>query len=59
MGDESLNGKTLLDASNPIDFSRGFPLTLFVKDSDSLGEILQRAFPNVRVVKALNSIKVI
>jgi len=55
VGEENLNGKTLIDVSTPIDFSRGFPLTLFVKDTDSLGEILQRAFPNVRVVKTLNT----
>lgn len=55
VGDRVLEGKTLIDVSNPIDFSRGFPLTLFVKDTDSLGEILQRAFPNVRVVKTLNA----
>jgi predicted dinucleotide-binding enzyme len=55
VGDEHLNGKTLLDISNPIDFRRGFPLTLFVKDTDSLGEILQRTFPDARVVKSLNT----
>ena len=55
VGEEHLDGKTLIDISNPIDFSRGFPLTLFVKDTDSLGEILQRAFPNVRLVKTLNA----
>ena len=55
VGEEHLNGKTLIDASNPIDFSRGFPPTLFVKDTDSLGEILQRAFPKMRLVKTLNT----
>lgn len=55
VGEEHLNGKVLMDLSNPIDISRGFPLTLFVKDTDSLGEILQRAFPNLRVVKTLNT----
>jgi len=55
VGEEYLSGKILIDVSNPIDISRGFPLTLFVKDTDSLGEILQRAFPNVRVVKTLNT----
>ena len=53
--EEYLSGKILIDISNPIDISRGFPLTLFVKDTDSLGEILQRAFPNVQVVKTLNT----
>ncbi|HUF00473.1 MAG TPA: NAD(P)-binding domain-containing protein [Anaerolineales bacterium] len=55
VGEEHLDGKTLIDVSNPMDFSNGFPPTLFVKDTDSLGEILQREFPNVRVVKTLNA----
>ena len=55
IGAEALGGKTLIDVANPIDARRGLPLTLFVKDSDSLGEILQRAFPHLRVVKALNA----
>jgi 8-hydroxy-5-deazaflavin:NADPH oxidoreductase len=55
VGEEHLNGKTLIDTSNPIDVSCGFPLTLFVKDTDSLGEILQRALPEVRIVKTLNT----
>jgi 8-hydroxy-5-deazaflavin:NADPH oxidoreductase len=55
IGSATLHGKTLIDVANPIDLGRGLPLTLFVKDSDSLGEMLQRAFPYVRVVKALNA----
>ncbi|HEX6887561.1 MAG TPA: NAD(P)-binding domain-containing protein [Candidatus Nanopelagicales bacterium] len=54
-GEDHLGGKVLVDVSNPLDFSAGFPPTLFVKDSDSLGEQVQRAFPTVRVVKALNT----
>jgi predicted dinucleotide-binding enzyme len=46
----------ILDISNPLDFSQGFPPTLFVKDSDSLGEQIQRAFPQARVVKTLNTL---
>ena len=55
VGEAHLDGKTLIDVSNPMDFSQGFPPTLFVKDTDSLGEILQRELPNVRVVKTLNA----
>ena len=55
-GEAHLDGKTLIDVSNPVDFSRGFPLTLFVKDTDSLGETLQREFPKAHVVKALNAV---
>ena len=52
---EHLAGKVLLDVSNPLDFSGGFPPTLFVKDTDSLAEQIQRAHPDVRVVKTLNT----
>lgn len=55
-GAENLAGKVLLDISNPLDFSNGFPPTLFVKDTDSLGEQVQRAFPQTRVVKTLNTL---
>lgn len=54
-GADHLAGKVLIDISNPLDFSQGFPPTLFVKDTDSLGEQLQRAFPNALVVKTLNT----
>jgi 8-hydroxy-5-deazaflavin:NADPH oxidoreductase len=54
-GTANLTGKVLLDIANPLDFSQGFPPTLFVKDTDSLGEQIQRAFPETRVVKSLNT----
>jgi len=54
-GEANLNGKTLIDISNPLDFSKGMPPTLFVKDSDSLAEQIQRAFPRANVVKTLNT----
>ena len=54
-GAENLAGKVLLDISNPLDFSQGFPPTLLVKDTDSLAEQIQRAFPDARVVKSLNT----
>ncbi len=55
-GAENLAGKVLLDIANPLDFSAGFPPTLFVKDTDSLGEQVQRAFPEAKVVKTLNTL---
>ena len=51
-----LTGKVLVDISNPLDFSAGFPPTLSVKDTDSLGEQVQRAFPDTFVVKTLNTL---
>jgi 8-hydroxy-5-deazaflavin:NADPH oxidoreductase len=55
-GADQLAGKPVLDISNPLDFSAGFPPTLFVKDTDSLGEQLQAAFPEAQVVKSLNTL---
>jgi hypothetical protein len=55
-GKENLKGKVLLDLSNPLDFSKGMPPTLFVSNTDSLGEQIQRAFPELKVVKTLNTI---
>ncbi len=55
-GKENLKGKVLLDLSNPLDFSKGMPPTLFVSNDDSLGERIQRAFPELKVVKTLNTI---
>ena len=55
-GAEHLSGKVLIDVANPLDFSEGPPPTLSVCNDDSLAEQIQRAFPNVRVVKALNTV---
>ena len=55
-GADNLAGKVLVDTANPLDFSHGFPPTLFVTDTDSLGERIQGAFPQSRVVKALNTL---
>ncbi|HBA59878.1 MAG TPA: NADP oxidoreductase [Elusimicrobia bacterium] len=52
---EALAGKVLVDIANPLDFSKGMPPTLSVCNTDSLGEQLQRALPESKVVKTFNT----
>ncbi|NKX54107.1 NADPH-dependent F420 reductase [Arthrobacter mobilis] len=49
------DGKIIMDVANPLDFSRGFPPTLSVCNTDSLAEQIQREFPAARVVKTFNT----
>jgi predicted dinucleotide-binding enzyme len=55
-GERNLQSKILIDISNPLDFSQGMPPTLTICNTDSVGEQIQRAFPNVKVVKTLNTV---
>lgn len=55
-GAANLDGKVVVDLSNPLDFSKGMPPTLSVCNDDSLGEQVQRAFPGAKVVKTLNTV---
>jgi 8-hydroxy-5-deazaflavin:NADPH oxidoreductase len=55
-GAPNLKGKILIDIANPLDFSKGMPPTLFAGNTDSLGELAQAAFPDTKVVKALNTV---
>ena len=55
VGPDNLVGKVLLDVSNPLDFSQGIPPRLFVSNTTSLAEEIQKALPATRVVKTLNT----
>jgi len=55
LGAQALQGKVLVDIALPLDFSNG-ELTLTVANTDSLGEQIQRAFPDTKVVKTLNTV---
>jgi predicted dinucleotide-binding enzyme len=54
-GADVFKGKLVLDTTNPLDFSKGFPPSLFVGHTDSLGERVQRWLPGAHVVKAFNT----
>jgi 8-hydroxy-5-deazaflavin:NADPH oxidoreductase len=53
---ENFAGKVVIDATNPLDFSNGFPPKLSISGEDSLGERVQRELPGAKVVKAFNII---
>ncbi len=54
---KNLNGKILIDVANPLDFSKGLPPSLLpeLSNTNSLGEEIQKTFPDLRVVKTQNT----
>ncbi len=54
-GKDNLSGKTMLDIANPLDFSKGFPPSLSVCNTGSLAEQIQNKYPDLKVVKSLNT----
>lgn len=55
-GEINLNEKIIIDLSNPLDFSKGMPPSLTIVNTSSLGEEIQHAFPQTKVVKTLNTL---
>jgi predicted dinucleotide-binding enzyme len=55
-GDHNLKGKIIIDLANPLDFTNGIPPSLSIVNTNSLGEEIQKAFPESKVVKTLNTI---
>jgi hypothetical protein len=55
-GTHNLKNKILIDIANALDFSQGMPPSLVVCNTDSLGEQIQRAFPDTKVIKTLNTL---
>lgn len=54
-GLENLANKIIIDIANPLDFSKGFPPSLTICNTDSLGEQIQKLLPRSFIVKTLNT----
>lgn len=54
-GEKNLNGKIIIDVANSLDFSKGMPPSLGIVNTNSLGEEIQKTFPQTKVVKTLNT----
>jgi predicted dinucleotide-binding enzyme len=56
-GAKNLAGKIIIDLANPLDFSNGMPPSLLpgLNNTNSLGEEIQKTFPDAFVIKTLNT----
>ncbi|MCU0799037.1 MAG: NAD(P)-binding domain-containing protein [Candidatus Thermoplasmatota archaeon] len=55
-GRDNFKGKVLVDIANPLDFSKGSPPSVAFCGEESLGERVQKALPDAKVVKTLNTV---
>jgi predicted dinucleotide-binding enzyme len=55
---DNVSKKIVIDLTNPLDFTQGMPPRILegLGNSNSLGEEIQKAWPNAFVVKALNTV---
>ena len=53
---DKVGPKVLIDTANELDFSKGMPPGALASQNNCLAERIQAAFPNLKVVKSLNTI---
>jgi 8-hydroxy-5-deazaflavin:NADPH oxidoreductase len=53
---DEVGAKLLLDVANELDFSKGMPPAALASQERCLAEKIQAAFPNLKVVKSLNTV---
>src|SRR6476646_10793292 len=53
---DKVGPKVLIDTTNELDFGKGRPPGALASQENCLGERIQAAFPNLKVVKSLNTI---
>ena len=55
---DSINGKIVIDVTNPLDFSKGMPPRVLEEfsGSTSLGEEIQKELPGAKLVKTFNTV---
>jgi 8-hydroxy-5-deazaflavin:NADPH oxidoreductase len=53
IGENLLSDKVMLDISNPLDFSKGFPPSLFVCNTESLGRANSKCFSEIKSCKII------
>ncbi len=53
---DKVGPKVLIDVANELDFSKGMPPGVLASQERCLAEKLQAAFPNLKLVKSLNTI---
>jgi len=55
-GADKIGPKVVIDTANELDFSKGMPPGALASQTNCLGERIQAAFPNLKIVKSLNTI---
>jgi len=55
-GADKVGGKVLVDVATELDHSKGMPPAVLASQERCLAEKLQAAFPNLKVVKSLNTV---